>query len=825
MIGNYLTVALRNLIRHKLYSFINIAGLTVGLACVIFITLFIRDEVSYDKWVPNSDNLYRVDVATLLPGGRLDSFALAPFPLPAFMKDHLPDVTAMIRLWPRNTTVQVGNRQFLDVVSEADTNFFTVLGLPLAAGDPGQVLQRPESIVLSENLARKYFGTADAIGRQVVINRINCGRESPSADCLNVPVSLRVTGVMRNLPHNTQFKIDAVIPNTSPVDFITEEGKKNWFGLDGYGFVRLAPGGDPGAVSAKLDRVMDRMLDFSPDIGMHTPASKIMHVTLVRLRDVHLNTSDTLFNQVPPGSWATVYGLGLIGLVILLAACFNFTNLATARATMRAREIGLRKCVGASRLQIATQFLGESVLMALVALVFALAAVEILLPTYDRFLERPIEFSYFRNWQFVLSTIAIAVMAGLVSGLYPALVLSGFRPAGGLRSNQPGLTGSGRLRSVLVVLQFAASIGLAVTTLVVFVQINFARNQALGFRHDNIVVIHAARMAPTTRDSFMAQLRTWPDIAGAATSGGAPFSLGVNFITVTVPGQAASLSLERLLITPQFLSLYGMNLAAGRFLSDKRGEDAVINRGDDAANSGHNVLINEAAAGYLGFTTESAPGKTIYLGKSSVRIVGVLRNVKFRGARQAVRPTLFFNDKLDSSDISVRLSGQDIPGAVGFIDRTWHRMAPSVAISRTFLDDSFDQLYRTDVKQGTLFGIFVAIAIFISCLGLFGLAAFSTERRTREIGLRKTFGASTSEIIWMLLGQFSVPVLIANAIAWPVAWYYLHNWLQGFAYRIPLSPLYFLGAGAVALIIAWATVFVHARRVANASPIHALRTE
>jgi putative ABC transport system permease protein len=822
MFRNYLIIALRNLVRHKLYSFINIAGLALGLACVIFIVLFIRDELSFDKWVPGSDNLYRVDVAAQLPGAPLGHSALAPFPLPALMKNQLPDVTAMTRLWPAHVTVQVGERQFLDELSEADPNFFTVLGLPLAAGDPGQVLQRPESIVLSQSLARKYFGAANPVGRQVVVNRPSCGNEVVS--CPQPTVTLQVTGVMRDLPHNTQFKIDAVIPNVSPVDRITEGDRKRWFHFNGFGYVRLAPGSDPAAVVAKMRGIMDRMVDFFPDIGVHRPASQIMQVELVRFREVHMNTSNTMGNRQPPGSWATISGLGLIGLVILLAACFNFTNLATARAMMRAREIGLRKCVGASRGQVAAQFLGEAVLMAAVALVFAMAAVEILLPAYDAFLERPIALSYFQDWPLLLIIVGIALAAGLVSGIYPALVLSGFRPVSVLRSNQSGQAKSGGLRAVLVVLQFTVSIALGIATLVVFAQIDFARNQALGFRHDNTLVISAGRLTASARQSFMAQLRAHPGVAGVASSGDTPFSSGMRVNIVTVPGRPSPLTMEQKFITPEFLDLYGMKLAAGRVLSDKRGEDAVIDQ-PRAANEGHNVLINEAAAKFLGFGVQGAVGKTIRWSKDTVHIVGVLRDVQLNGARQPAQPTLLLNDKEDSGVVSVRFTGQDIPGVVGFVDRTWHGMSPSAAVSRFFLDDDFSRLYRADQKQGTMFGIFVAIAILIAALGLFGLAAFTAGRRTREIGIRKVFGARSRDVAILLLWQFSVPVLIANLIAWPLAWYYLHGWLQGFASHIVLSPLYFAAAGLAALLIAWITVLSHALRVARSNPVHALRYE
>lgn len=820
MFHNYLVTALRNIVRHKLYSFINIAGLAVGLTCVIFIALFVRDELSYDKWVPESGDLYRVDVDSVLPGRPVDHFALAPFPLPVFMKDHLPEVAAITHLMPVPMTVQIGDRQFLDKIDEVDPNFFEVIRFPLLAGDPGQVLQKPDSIVLSETLAKKYFGTADAVGRQVVMNRSDCGKELVA--CPDAAVSLHVTGVMRNLPHNTQVRIDALIPHTSPVDRITEAGKKAWFYFNGPGYVRLAPGSDPAAVASKLGALMDRMVDFSANTGLHRPSSQLLQVHLVPFHDAHMSADAGA--DVPPGSWTTVFGLAGIGLVILLAACFNFTNLATARAMMRAREIGLRKCVGARRVQVAFQFLGESVMMALVALVIALAMVEALLPAFDDFLARPIALYYLADWPLLLIVIAIAIAAGLASGIYPALVLSGFRPATALRSSQPGQAGSSRLRGMLVVLQFAVSIALAIATMVVFAQIDFARSQGLGFRHDNVIVIDTGRrMTATARESLVAELRSYPGISGVGLSSDTPFSTFINISSVRLPGQASPVTAEELLVTPEFLDLYGMKLAAGRWLTDTRAED-VVNKSDPDSRV-RNVLVNETAARTFGFGVQGALGRTVSMDRHDVRIVGVLADMRFKGARQVIQPTIYLNDKADANFVSVRLTGQDIPGAVAFIDRTWHHRSPSTAISRHFLDDSFEKLYQSDRKQGMLFAIFVAIAILIAALGLFGLAAFTAGRRTREIGIRKVFGARTGDVVFLLVWQFSIPVLIANLIAWPVAWYYLHGWLQGFALHIALSPLYFLGAGAAALVIAWATIIVHALRVARANPIHALRYE
>jgi len=331
----------------------------------------------------------------------------------------------------------------------------------------------------------------------------------------------------------------------------------------------------------------------------------------------------------------------------------------------------------------------------------------------------------------------------------------------------------------------------------------------------------------TRRKRTVLRLLAVIGLCGFAYEAGLPANIGKFSFVSFAMGQSATLTPELFQITPEFIDLYGIKLAAGRLLSDRRGEDSVINA-PDAHNDGHNILINEAAARHLGFTVPGAVGKTIRQGedfKNSLHIVGVLRDAGFKGARKRVQPTMYINDRKYSNVVSVRLTGRDVQNVIAFVDSTWHRMMPSAAISRTFLDDSFADLYRADVKQGEMFAIFVAIAIAISALGLFGLAAFSAERRTQEIGIRKVFGARTRNVVFLLLWQFSLPVVLANLLAWPLAWYYLQDWLRGFDYRITLSPLYFAAAGLAALLIAWVTVVSHALRVARANPIHALRYE
>jgi putative ABC transport system permease protein len=636
---------------------------------------------------------------------------------------------------------------------------------------------------------------------------------------------LTVTGVFKDIPHNSQLTAAVVIPNTSAADQMIQFDKQNWLTNNHYGYVALAPGARPQTVLESLTPILDRALAGQlRRVNINLRGSQAERVTLTPFTAVHLASSRFSNNLTPPGSSATIEGVMAIGVLLMLVACFNFMNLATARATLRAREIALRKTVGARRRQLVAQFLGEAVLMAVVALALALAMVEILLPTFDGFLERPIAFHYLTDWGPLALILVIAVGAGLLSGSYPAMILSGFRPASILRTGGAGPGGSGRLRTILVVAQFAVSIGLGTVALVVFRQIDYARNLDLGFRHDNVIVVDAGRLTPGERDSFAQLLRTQPGVLATAQSNDVAFTTNQSLDVGQLAGQPDTVTLNRLPIGPDFPRLYDIPIVAGRMLSDKRGEDR-FQGGLNPANEGQSVVINEAAAARFGFTPQQMVNKTMLLDNIHMQVVGVLRDFMFRGAREPVKPAVYVYDPKALVMISVRVRPQGLKDTLAFIDKTWRSLAANTALRRYFLDDSFSALYRTDERQGAMFGIFVGIAIVIACLGLFGLAAFTAGRRTREIGIRKAFGARTRDVTLLLLWQFSIPVLVANFIAWPLAGYYLHGWLEGFAYRITLNPLYFIAVGVTALIIAWATVGMHALRVARANPIHALRHE
>jgi putative ABC transport system permease protein len=826
MFRHYFKTAIGNLTRYKLYSVINIVGLSVGLACAIFIVLFLRDELSYDKWIPGSDHLYRVEATVHFPGRPPLNFGSTPFPVPSAMHEQIPEVTAMTRVSPEEMTVTTGDRQFPETVMAVDANFFRVIQLPLIQGDPASVLADPESIVLSQSTARKYFGALDPVGKILTVSAARCERGFKACHTDTYP--LTVTGVVRDLPHNTHLVGDIFIPNTSRADGVSQLAKESWLDIWSFGYVALAPGATPDTVLAKLRPIIDRSVDPTQAENINLKGSDFEQIRLTQFQQVHL-TSDNYGGLKPSGSAATVYGFAIIAALILLLACFNFTNLATARAMLRAREICLRKTVGAKQWQLIVQFLSEALLTALLSLIVALGLVESSLPFYNGFLGRPVETHFLADWPLFVGAAAAAIAAGLIGGAYPALVLSRFRPTALLRSaasaGSGSESGSGHMRLILVVAQFAVSIGLGIATIVVFRQIEFARNMDLGFRRDGIVVIRSARnLQPTARESFARALRAEPGIAGVALSNTVPLDGRRNTGNVRVPGQSQVLAINTTDISPEFPEVYDMRLLAGRLLSSTHGED-LFSSDQSRSNAGRNVLINMSAAHLFGYTAPTAVGKAITLNNVQVTVAGVLADARINGARETPAPTVFFYNPDSNIVVSIRVHATHLSDTLGVIDKTWRSFAPESAIQRDFLSDTFEDTFQSDEKQGAMFALFVGIAIFIACLGLFGLAAFTADRRIKEIGVRKVFGARDIDVVRLLLRQFSIPVLTANLIAWPVAWYYLNAWLANYAYRIFLNPLYFLLAGAIALAIAWATVSLHAVRVARSNPIHALRNE
>ncbi|MGH8319670.1 MAG: ABC transporter permease [Steroidobacteraceae bacterium] len=823
MLRHYLQVALRGFVRHKLYTVINVIGLSVALTCIIFIILFVRYELSYDKWIPDTQHIYQVEGTMRMPGAPPMPSAVTTYPLGVALREQVPGVAGATHLLkPTTLTLTHGDRQYLQQnVLFVDANFFTAIRLPFVEGDARSSLSQPESVVLSESAAREYFGNIDPMGQTLTTNRESCPQHT--AVCHGQTVSLRVTGIVRDLPQNTQLIGDVFIPVASLADPISSTGRQSWWNFGWITYITLAPGVTPATVVAAMRPVLDQ--DLTGELrksGIPLRGSQLYTIHLTSFAQVHLNSSRWSSNLTAPGSRDTVEGVIIVGILILLVACFNFTNLATARAALRAREIGLRKILGGTRRQLTIQFLGESTLLALISLACAVGAAEALLPAFKGFLHQPIALDYARDWRLDLLVIGVAIAAGLMSGIYPALVLSRLRPVAALQAKAAGSHRLVGLRDVLLLFQFAVSIGLGIAAIVVFRQVAYARNLDLGFRRDNILLIRNSTMTGERQEAFAQVLRANPGVSEVGLSEFFPLGTRGERNNIQVPGQPSQITLSWMPSGPSYPPTYGIALVAGRLLSASRGDDR---RTDTTAKGTVNVLVNVAAARKMGFTPQEAVGTT-FLSEGNVRrIVGVLGDTKMHGAREPAAPMVYEYYPNTPMSLSVRLRPGHIPQTLAFIDQSWHAFLPTVAIQRSFLSASFEQLYVSDQREGTLFVVFVIIAIVIACLGLYGFVVFTAERRTKEVGIRKISGARTADIVRLMLWRISVPVLVANLIAWPVAYYYLHGWLEGYAYRIPLDPLYFVDAGVAALLIAWATVYANTLRLARASPVHALRYE
>lgn len=824
MLQHYLRMALRSFVRHKLYTFINVVGLSVALACAILILLFVRDQLSYDAWIPGTQNLYRLAATFQLPGSPPTPTTGCPFPLLTAVGEKIAQVKAVVHVVAEKMTVMAGEHQGHETVTVVDRNFFQVVRISLLRGDPARALAQPESVVLSESMARRYFGGTDPLGKTLRVSGKlidYCAPHDTSCYGYGVTHPLTVTGVVHDLPHNTQLVADFIVPNGSQADEVTRAEKDSFWTstLGAYGYVELAPTARPAAVLKALDPILDGSVDFK-GLGVHVRGSHGERYRLIPFRDVHLD-SDRQGGMTPGGSRAMVYGFAVIALLIVLVACSNFMNLATARATLRAREIAVRKLAGATRTQIALQVLSEAVVTALVSFAIALSLAEILLPQYDRFLAEPIGLHYLTDGWLLLAMAGGAVLVGIVAGLYPALVLAGFRPAAALKSGRSENRGSGLLRSVLVISQFAVSIAVGIAAMVVFRQISYARSVDLGFHSEDVVVLRGlTNVSPDARESLARVLRSGPGVEATALSDTVPLDLWSSFfLRIRSNRIPEGTSIRFMRIGPTFAPLYGIHLLAGRLPPQSQANQ------DPGASSIAMVLLNASAAHQLGYLPDQVVGQTLSSAWGTLNVVGVLEDVAIGGVSGLPEPSVYLPDRGEARFLSVRVRAAELPQALRFIDGVWHSQVPAVALDRYFLTDAFNEQFAADEREGAIFAIFVAVAVLIGCLGLFGLAVFTAERRTKEIGIRKVSGARTADIVGLMLWRISIPVLAANLIAWPIAYYYLRQWLEHYAYRISLNPTYFVGAGAVALLIAWATVYANTLRLARTNPVHALRYE
>jgi putative ABC transport system permease protein len=827
---NYWTVAVRALAKSKTYSIINIAGLAIGMAACIMILLYIRYEESYDKWVPDVANTYQLQAWYAHPkDGDPAYLQMSAYVSGDRIKKDFPQVERTVYIFD-NEPVFLKDGQATSTKNWMFTNedFLKVVNLPLLAGT---TLGAPQTAVLTQDEAIKRFGTDQVVGRTLTI--ISHG----------LKLDFKITGVLKNLPKNSSMKIDALLRidfnsffSDSP-QFLT-----CWGCQSGWVYAKLRAGSDVSQIEAQMPAWEKRNIPDEMNGDLKSNAGDEQDWHLVNLKDVHLGKAQDA-SQTPGNDRRTITTFAIIALLILGMAVVNFTNLATARASQRAREVALRKVLGASRRQLIVQFVSESILISAVSMLLAVAIVELLVKPFGAFLDADLTLNYFGKGGILLPAIGLTLLVGILSGLYPAFFLSRFQPAQVLKANRSAAEtpGSGRLRTALVVLQFAVSIGLIICTAVIYGQTVFARSVDPGYQRDHILQVEElgrAQLYPKA-EMIVNQMKRLPGVKAAALT---QIGVATNNQTNTYiipPGAPRQILIGQYDVGADYLNAMGLKLKAGRWFDPDRPIDDMTlpyppqpEVEKAIAQRGVNVVINEYAVQKLGFKSpQDAVGKVVKgkllsddAGIMNINIIGVVGDTRFRSVRDQLEAMMFHKVTAGPGWLIIRYEG-DPATMKSAVEGQWKQITNEVPFNAKFSEDVIGELYKKDDARAQIFAAFSLIAVIIGCLGLFGLAAFTAQRRTKEIGIRKVLGARTRDIVQLLVWQFSRPVIIANVIAWPVAWWLMRDWLNGFDQRIALGPVPFLIASVVALGIAVATVVGHAVRVARSNPINALRYE
>ena len=827
---NYWTVALRALAKNRTYSIINIAGLAIGMAACVMILLYIHYERSYDAWLPDVENTYEFQAWYPHPDeGNPALLQMSGFVTKDRVKKDFPQVVAGVYVFDNGPVfIKDGQANSTKQWYFADDDFLKVVNLPLIAGG---TLTAPLTAAITREEAIKRFGTDQVVGKTLSI--ISHG--------LNM--DFKIVGVLKDIPKNSSLKINAILRidfnsffSDSP-NFLT-----CWGCQSGYVFLKLKPGADVKAMEAQLPAWEKRNIPDEPNGNIRYNAGDEEDWHFANLRGIHLGKAQDA-PMTPGNDSRTIATFAIIALLILGMAVVNFTNLATARASQRAREVALRKVLGATRRQLIVQFVAESILISAVAMLIALALVELLVRPFAAFLDADLTLSYFGKDGILLPAIGLTLVVGIVSGLYPAFFLSRFQPAQVLKANRSAAEtpGSGRLRAALVVLQFAVSIGLIICTAVIYGQTVYARQVDPGYKRDHILQLEElgrAQLWPKA-EAITNQIERIPGVQAAALTDIGVATDNQNNSNIIPPGGNRQVLIGQYNVGVGFLDAMGLKLVAGRWFDANRpADDMTLPYPEDKAiekaiaERGVNVVINEYAARKLGFASpQDAVGKVVKseligddYGLVNITIIGVVGDSRFRSVRTPIDPIMFRKIRTGAGWMMVRYQG-DPASIKAAIERTWKQFTNDVPFNAKFSEDIMGELYKKEDARAQIFAAFSLLAVVIGCLGLFGLAAFTAQRRTKEIGIRKVLGARTRDIVRLLVWQFSRPVIIANVIAWPVAWWMMRDWLNGFDQRIPLTPVPFIVAAAIALGIAVATVVGHALKVARANPIHALRYE
>jgi len=814
MLRNYLKMAFRNLWKNKGFSAINILGLAIGLATCLLILIYVADELSYDRFNVNANRIYRIDNDVKFGGGSV-SLAVAPAPAgPTFLRDF-PEVEKEVRFRHNGgRLVKKGNQNIKEEsVILADSTLFEVFTLPMIAGDPHTALKDAHTVVITERMAEKYLDATPATMSTVVGRTLT----------INDSILYKVTGVIRNIPSNSHFHFDFFLSLTE-----SEEAKHTddaWLSGNFQTYILLRKGADPKKLDAKLDDLVKRyvapLLQNAVHISLEDfkKSGNICVFYLTPLTAIHLH-SNKIAELDANGNVQYVYIFSAIAVFILLIACVNFMNLSTARSANRAKEVGIRKVLGSLRKGLVGQFLFESVLISLISLVLALVLAGLLLPVFNQLSGKQMSIGVFARPWMLPAVLGLVVVVGMLAGSYPAFFLSAFQPIDVLKGKVSKGMKAGWLRNSLVVFQFMISIFLLVGTAVIYQQLQYIHNRDLGFNRDQVLMVNDAYVLGNQARAFGRQVKSMTGVEGTTITGYVPTGGNGNndaiFLSPNLDVKK-SISTQVWPVDDQYIPVLGMRILAGRNFSKDFLTDSTA------------VVVNEAAARLM--QGVKPVGAKLYeiddLQTKKVKeyhVIGVVQNFNFSSLREVVTPMMLYLGQ-DEGRISLRIHAADAHRLAAQMETLWRKMAPAQPFSYTFMDEEFNNLYLSEQRMGSISLSFSLLAIFIACLGLFGLTAYAAEQRTREIGIRKVLGATVGGIITLLSRDFLLLVGLAMMIAFPLSWWAMHQWLQDFAYRISIGWEVFVLAAILAMGIAVMTVSFQALRAALANPVKSLRSE
>ena len=808
MFLNYLKIAIRNLQRNRFYSLINILGLSIGIVCTLLIMLYVRYELSYDKYHEKHERIYRLD-SDFYIGGKKDQFAVTALPLGPTLKQEYPEIEEFCRFLNMDdqTLLKYGDKEFYETkLFLADSAIFKIFTHPFVYGNPKKALTEPNTIIMTESMAHKYFGDINPVGE--IVN-------SADGD------AYKVTGVIRDLPGNTHLTFDGLISMATVVkQFGVERFNDNsagrFWNIQAYTYVLLNE-------NTRMVDIIDKFPTFY-DKYMREVGDKLngsFNLMASNITDTHLTSK--LQYELPTGNMAYVYIFIAVALFILLIACINYMNMATARSASRAKEVGIRKTAGADRPALIRQFLSESIVLAFIALIISAIITPLVLPTFNFLSGRDFTLSVFLEPGVLLTVLGITILTGVIAGSYPAFYLSSFQAAGILRGELTRGQKSGIFRKLLVIVQFTISVFMIVGTFTVSRQLHYLRTKDLGFDKENVIVtqLRDTTFIKNNLETFMEEIKRYPGVLSAARSSSIPGGgFAKTVMRVENEGQMEEQALNWFMIDYDYINMMQMEMAQGRQYDREMGTDLT-----------EAFIINETAAERLNWADEPL-GKRIQFGidlegnaQRDGKVIGVVKDYNFGSLHNPVEPMIMIINERFLGQLSIRLAPENREETIDFIKSEWEKFGNNRPFNYIFLENKLDEFYADEQKLGVIFRYFSIITIFIACLGLLGLSAFVAERRTKEIGIRKVLGATEGNVVWHLAREFILLVIISNVIAQPLAVFALKKWLQNFAYQTSLSVWIFIISLLISMIIALITVSFQSIKAALTNPVKALRYE